>query len=78
MCQEKLDDPKLVALLLDANLPLKKGGFEKELRLLILRYFERQLKEIPKSSLPFSEKMICLKKARQAIMKLKQGELVAI
>ncbi|WP_350339408.1 hypothetical protein, partial [Helicobacter pylori] len=26
----------------------------------------------------FSEKMICLKKARQAIMKLKQGELVAI
>ncbi|WQR90594.1 DNA primase [Helicobacter pylori] len=78
LCQEKLDDPKLVALLLDANLPLKKGGFEKELRLLILRYFERQLKEIPKSSLPFSEKMICLKKARQAIMKLKQGELVAI
>lgn len=25
LCQEKLDDPKLVALLLDANLPLKKG-----------------------------------------------------
>ncbi len=78
LCQEKLDDPKLVALLLDANLPLKKGGFEKELRLLILRYFERQLKEIPKSTLSFSEKMIFLKKARQAIMKLKQGELVAI
>ncbi len=78
LCQEKLDDPKLVALLLDANLPLKKGGFEKELRLLILRYFERQLKEIPKSPLSFSEKMIFLKKARQAIMKLKQGELVAI
>ncbi len=78
LCQEKLDDPKLVALLLDANLPLKQGGFEKELRLLILRYFERQLKEIPKSTLSFSEKMIALKKARQAIIKLKQGELVAI
>ncbi|WP_033619328.1 DNA primase [Helicobacter pylori] len=78
LCQEKLDDPKLVALLLDANLPLKQGGFEKELRLLILRYFERQLKEIPKSALSFSEKMIALKKARQAIIKLKQGELVAI
>ncbi len=26
LCQEKLDDPKLVALLLDANLPLKQGG----------------------------------------------------
>ncbi|WP_120819745.1 DNA primase [Helicobacter pylori] len=78
LCQEKLDDPKLVALLLDANLPLKQGGFEKELRLLILRYFERQLKEIPKSVLSFSEKMIALKKARQAIIKLKQGELVAI
>ncbi|CAK00398.1 DNA primase [Helicobacter acinonychis] len=78
LCQEKLDDPKLVALLLDANLPLKKGGFEKELRLLILRYFERQLKEIPKSPLSFSEKMIALKKVRQAIIKLKQGELVAI
>ncbi|WP_143430821.1 hypothetical protein, partial [Helicobacter pylori] len=50
----------------------------KELRLLILRYFERQLKEIPKSPLSFSEKMNALKKARQAIMKLKQGELVAI
>ncbi len=78
LCQEKLDDPKLVALLLDANLPLKQGGFEKELRLLILRYFERQLKEIPKSALSFSEKMIALKKARQAIIKLRQGELVAI
>ncbi len=78
LCQEKLDDPKLVALLLDANLPLKQGGFEKELRLLILRYFERQLKEIPKSVLSFSEKMIALKKARQAIIKLRQGELVAI
>ncbi|WP_104760585.1 DNA primase [Helicobacter cetorum] len=78
LCQEKLDDPKLVALLLDANLPLKKGGFEKELCLLILRYYERQLKEIPKSSLPFSEKMVFLKKAREAIIKLKQGELVAV
>ncbi len=78
LCQEKLDDPKLVALLLDANLPLKQGGFEKELRLLILRYFERQLKEIPKSTLSFSEKMIALKKARQAIIKLRQGELVTI
>ncbi|AFI03358.1 DNA primase [Helicobacter cetorum] len=78
LCQEKLDDPKLVALLLDTNLPLKQGGFEKELCLLILRYYERQLKEIPKSSLPFSEKMVFLKKAREAIIKLKQGELVAV
>ncbi len=29
LCQEKLDDPKLVALLLDANLPLKKGGLKR-------------------------------------------------
>ncbi|AFI05073.1 DNA primase [Helicobacter cetorum] len=78
LCQEKLDDPKLVALLLDTNLPLKKGGFEKELCLLILRYYERQLKEIPKSSLSFDEKVVFLKKAREAIIKLKQGELVAV
>ncbi|WP_104748319.1 DNA primase [Helicobacter cetorum] len=79
LCQEKFDDSKLAALLLeDANLPLKEGGFEKELCLLILRYYERQLKEIPKSSLPFSEKMVFLKKAREAIVKLKQGELVAV
>lgn len=70
--------PSLRAISLNPNLLLTPEGFKRELVLLILRYNYSALESIQKNTkLDFSQKSFILRKIKNNISKLKQGELIA-
>lgn len=66
LCQNNKDNPQLIGIMLDP-LPIKHDGFEAELRIFLLRYFEEELKK--------EQNFQNILQLKQKILKLKQGEL---
>jgi DNA primase len=72
-----LDHPKLRAILLDEEIiPFEPEALREELFVFLIKYYEKRIKEVTKSSLPFEQKSFLIRKYRENILKLKRGELV--
>ncbi|PAF50687.1 DNA primase [Helicobacter sp. 13S00477-4] len=79
LCRGDFEDSILIGIALDDSLLVCEDGFEKELLVLILKYYENRLKQIRlENHLGFEEKSFQIRKIKDNIVKLKKGQLVAI
>ncbi|MCE3036395.1 DNA primase [Helicobacter sp. faydin-H20] len=70
--------PKIIGIQLNPKLITTPNGFQNELKILILRYNNRLLNEVSEdSTLDFTEKSFRIRKIKNSILRLKQGELIA-
>ncbi|CBG40146.1 DNA primase [Helicobacter mustelae] len=75
---KNLDHPSLIGIRINPKLITTPHGFRNELRLLILRYNTSLLNSIQKErALSFEQKSFRIRKIKNHILKLKQGELIA-
>jgi len=73
----KSDDPRLREILLDEDIiPFEPERLRDELLLFLIKYYQRRLKEVTKSSMPFEQKSFLIRKYRDNIQKLRRGEMV--
>ncbi len=72
-----VEHPKLRAIMLDEEIiPFAPQELRQELFVFLIKYYEKRIREITKSALPFEEKSFLIRKFRENIRKLKRGELV--
>jgi len=75
--REDFDHPQLRQILLDEDIiPFEPQRLEDELRVFLIKYYERRLKEVAKANMPFEQKSFAIRSIREKILKLKRGELV--
>jgi DNA primase len=75
--QEKFDDPALLDIVLREDvLCLDLKSLKKQIRKLLIPYYQNKVLELKTSNLPTDEKMHKLKKLNYKILQLKKGELV--
>ena len=73
----ELDNPKLRAILLDEDIvPFDAQSLHKELLIFLIKYYEKRIQQIIKSEMDFKEKSFLIRRYKEYIRKLKNGEFV--
>ncbi len=71
------DHPTLRAILLDEDIhPIPEDALTQELLSFLIKYYEKRIRQVAKSQLPFEEKSFLIRKYKENILKLRQGEIV--
>ncbi|PAF47890.1 DNA primase [Helicobacter sp. 12S02232-10] len=79
LCRGDFENPALIGIAIDEGLLLRENGFEQELLMLVLRYYQNRLENMSKSlDLSFEEKSFQIRKIKNTIIKLRKGELISI
>ncbi|PAF45223.1 DNA primase [Helicobacter sp. 11S02596-1] len=79
LCRGDFANPALIGIAIDEGLLLREGGFRDELKLLVLKHYQNRLENVSKNvDLSFEERSFQIRKIKNAIIKLRQGELIPI
>ncbi|BCD61402.1 DNA primase [Nitratiruptor sp. YY08-26] len=74
---QDMDNPQLRAILLDDDiLPFKEHHLTSELLVFLIKFYEKRIQQITKEQISFTQKSFLIRKYKEYIRKLRQGELV--
>ncbi len=74
---QDLDDPQLRAILLDEDIPpFEEQHLTSELLVFLIKYYEKKIRQVAKEQIPFAQKSFLIRRYKEYIHKLRQGELV--
>ncbi|WP_041353952.1 DNA primase [Nitratiruptor sp. SB155-2] len=75
--QNRVDHPKIRSILLNEDiLVFEEEHIRSELLVFLIKYYEQKIQEVVKGDFPFNQKSFLIRKYKENIKRLKEGELI--